>query len=106
MSTLKLWDLHMTYDGPVTEEFQQETRRLAESIAKEPGVIWKIWTQEAGTTHFGSTYLFKDIDALETYRAMHVKRLTDMGITITSEFAFDIMEDLSRINSAPLGEGA
>ena len=37
MSTRKIWDLHMTYDGPVTDEFMAGTKQLAESIAGEPG---------------------------------------------------------------------
>lgn len=102
MSTLKIWDLHMTYDGPVTDEFLAGTRELAESIAKEPGVIWKIWTVEEGTSHFGSTYLFRNRDYLETYKAMHLKRLEAIGITVNSDYIFDIMEDLSAINNAPL----
>ncbi len=104
MSTLKLWDLHMTMEGDFTEEKMEKTKQLAESITGEPGVIWKIWTHEAGTAHFGSTYLFKDIDSLEKYKLMHVPRLTAMGITNITDHIFDIMEDLSRINSAPLGD--
>ena len=102
MSTLKIWDLHMTYDGPVTAEFLAGTRQLAESIAKEPGIIWKIWTVEDGTNHYGSTYLFRTRDDLETYKAMHLKRLEAIGITVTDDHIFDIMEDLSDINNAPL----
>ncbi len=56
MSTQKIWDLHMTYDSPITEEFLAGTTQLAESIAKEPSVIWKIWTYEEGTNHYGSTH--------------------------------------------------
>ncbi len=79
MSTLKIWDLHMTYDGPITEGFLAGTKQLAESIAEEPGVIWKIWTAEEGTNHYGSTYLFRDRAYLETYKAMHMKRLAASG---------------------------
>ena len=99
MSTLKLWDLHMKYDGPVTDEFMENNKQLSKSIADEPGVLWKIWTHKTGTNHYGSTYLFKDIQHLEKYKAMHVKRLNDAGIT---GHVFDIMEDLSKFNGAPL----
>jgi len=103
MSTLKIWDLHMTYDGSMSDEFLAAAKGLAESIAKEPGVIWKIWTHEEGTNHFGSTYLFADVGSLERYKAMHVKRLSNLGIGVTKDYVFDIMEDLSAINNAPLG---
>lgn len=102
MSTMKIWDLHLAYDGPVTAEFLAGTKGLAESIAQEPGVVWKIWTVEEGTNHFGSTYLFRDRASLETYKAMHMKRLEAIGVTVTSDHVFDIMEDLSAINNAPI----
>ncbi len=104
MSTQKIWDLHMKYSGPVTEEFLAGTKQLAESIAEEPGVIWKIWTIEEGTNHYGSTYLFRNLEYLETYKAMHLGRLAAIGITVTSDHIFDIMEDVSQINNAPLVE--
>ncbi len=102
MSTLKIWDLHLTFDGPITDEFLAQTKQLAESIAEEPGIIWKIWTVEEGTSHFGSTYLFRSREYLETYKTMHLKRLEAIGVTVTAEHVFDIMEDVSRINNAPL----
>jgi len=102
MSTQKIWDLHMEYSGPITEEFLAGTTQLAESIAEEPGIIWKIWTVEEGTTHYGSTYLFRNLEYLETYKTMHVKRLNLIGITVTADHIFDIMEDVSHINNAPL----
>ena len=58
MSTLKIWDLHMKYDGPLTDEFLQESRKLAKSIAEEPGVLWKIWTREADTSPFWLNSIF------------------------------------------------
>lgn len=102
MSTLKVWDLHMTYEGPITEEFLAGTEQLAKSIAEEPGIIWKIWTVEDGTNHYGSTYLFRNREYLESYKIMHLKRLEAIGITVTADHVFDIMEEVSRINRAPL----
>ncbi|NVK16306.1 MAG: monooxygenase [Rhodobacteraceae bacterium] len=102
MSTQKIWDLHMTYDGPVTGEFLERTRELARSIAGEPGILWKIWTIEEGTTRFGSTYLFRSQEDLQTYREMHLKRLASIGINVTSDHIFGIMEEVSAITRAPL----
>ena len=102
MSTQKIWDLHMTYEGPISDEFMSGARALAKSIAEEPGVVWKIWTHKAGTSEFGSTYLFRNLEALEAYKAVHMKRLADFGITVQSDHIFDVMEALSEINNAPL----
>ncbi|GAA4279224.1 monooxygenase [Aquimarina mytili] len=103
MSTQKIWDLHLKYDGPVTQEFMDGNKQLAASIAEEEGIIWKIWTYEEGTNHYGSTYLFKNLDYLEKYREMHVKRLNAIGITDITDYIFDIFEDLSKIDNAPIG---
>lgn len=102
MSKQKIWDLHLKYDGPVTQEFMEGNKQLAESIAKEEGVIWKIWTYEKGTNHFGSTYLFKNLEYLNKYREMHIKRLNAIGITDITDYTFDIFEDLSKIDNAPI----
>lgn len=102
MSTLKIWDLHLKYDGLVTQEFMDGNTSLAKSIAEEEGIIWKIWTHEEGTPHFGSTYLFKNKEYLMKYREMHIKRLNRIGITEITDHVFDVLEDLSKINNAPL----
>lgn len=66
-------------------------------------MIWKIWTIEPNSNHFGSTYLFKDLAALEEYNAMHVARLASFGMTDITDHVFDIMAHLSAITLAPLG---
>ena len=75
---------------------------LRRSIAGEPGILWKIWTIEEGTSRFGSTYLFRSREDLDTYREMHLKRLASIGITVASDHIFDIMEEVSAITRAPL----
>ncbi|UWQ77300.1 monooxygenase [Leisingera sp. M658] len=104
MSTKKIWDLHMRVSGPLNEEAAEGMRQLAQSIAEEPGVIWKIWTREGESDRFGSTYLFQDLEALETYKAMHLKRLEAFGVTDVTDYVFDIMEELSTINNAPVND--
>lgn len=102
MSTQKIWDLHLKYDGPITQEFMNGNKQLAESIAEEEGVVWKIWTYEEGTNHYGSTYLFKNLDYLKKYKEMHINRLNAIGITDITDYIFDIFEDLSKIDNAPI----
>ncbi len=102
MSTQKIWDIHLKVNTQPDADMQKRLQQLAESIAKEPGVLWKIWTYEDGTNHIGSTYLFKDIEHLQRYKEMHIKRLNSLGITDITDHVFDIMEDLSRITKAPL----
>ncbi len=33
------------FTGPFGEEMQQAMQSLAESISQEPGLLWKIWTE-------------------------------------------------------------
>jgi len=59
--------------------------QLAETIAREPGLIWKIWTQAPGRA--GGIYLFQDRASAEAYHAMHAARLGAQGIgPITAEY--------------------
>lgn len=57
---------------------EQRLVALAQSIAREPGLIWKIWTEAPGRA--GGIYLFADRAAAEAYHAMHAARLTAQGI--------------------------
>lgn len=80
MSTLKIWDLHMTSKAPMNEEFAEKTKNVAETIAEEPGVLWKIWAMDPITKAFGSTYLFRSLEDLEAHKAKHIPRLANMGV--------------------------
>jgi hypothetical protein len=56
-------------------------RALAEDIAAEPDLVWKIWTQSAEDKRAGGVYLFRSRAAAEAYHAKHAARLTKAGIT-------------------------
>lgn len=82
----------MPADGPVLVLMDFPARRdggpeqaaalqaLAESIAQEPGLIWKIWTEDREGGRAGGVYLFADRGAAEAYHAMHAARLERQGI--------------------------
>ena len=102
MSKRKIWNLHMTYDGPATEGYATDMIVLAESIAREPGLIWKTWTFETGTNRLVSWYLFEDLPSLEAYRDMHIKRLGTYGIDLKADHILEIMDDVNEITNAPV----
>jgi acetyl-CoA acetyltransferase len=56
-------------------------RALAEDIAAEPDLLWKIWTESAEEKRAGGIYLFRSRGAAETYHRKHAARLAAMGIT-------------------------
>jgi hypothetical protein len=56
-------------------------RALAEDIAAEPDLLWKIWTGSAEESRAGGIYLFRSRDAAEAYHAKHAARLAKAGIS-------------------------
>lgn len=77
-------------------------RGLAESIANEPGLIWKIWTENQAAGEAGGIYLFKDVPSAEAYLAMHTARLMSFGVQRVNGKVFEVNDALSLIDRAPL----
>ena len=101
-------------DGPVLVVFdfparppggpEQEAalRALAEDIAAEPGLLWKIWTASAAENRAGGVYLFADRAAAEAYHRKHAARLTAIGITGIEATYREIVGPLSEITRGPI----
>lgn len=47
-------------EAPFGEEMSGAFKGLAEDIATEDGLLWKIWTENAETREAGGIYLFAD----------------------------------------------
>jgi hypothetical protein len=77
-------------------------RALAEDIATEPGLLWKIWTASAAEQRAGGAYLFASRAAAEAYHRKHAERLGRLGITGIEASYREIVEPLSRITRAPI----
>lgn len=77
-------------------------RALAEGIAQEPGLLWKIWTESADEKRAGGVYLFRSRAAAEAYHARHAARLAKAGITGIEATYREVNEALSRVTRAPL----
>ncbi|GHD61854.1 monooxygenase [Jeongeupia chitinilytica] len=75
---------------------------LADSINREPGFVWKVWTFSEAAGRSGGIYLFENRGDAEQYLAKHWLRLSEMGATDIRSFIFDISEPLSLINHAPI----
>ncbi len=48
------------YSGPWGQPMVAAMEGLARSIAEEPGLVWKIWTENEATGEAGGIYMFKD----------------------------------------------
>lgn len=99
---LYLLQVDFPYQGPWGEEMTSTLRGLAESIANEPGLLWKLWTENQTTKEAGGVYLFKDMPSAEAYLAMHTQRLMSIGVPVVNGKIFQVNEALSQIDRAPL----
>ena len=97
-----LLQLDFDFHGPWGEAMTQVMRELAESIAEEPGLIWKIWTENPDTHEAGGIYLFADRVSADAYLAKQRQRLHGFGIHPINAKMFTVNVELSRIDRAPV----
>ncbi|TKB48692.1 monooxygenase [Ferrimonas sediminicola] len=97
-----LLQVDFPYQGPMGKEMVSQMRALAESINEEPGMVWKIWTQNEQTAEAGGIYLFEDEASARAYLEKHSARLAAWGIGPVNGKLFAVNGPLSTINRAPL----
>ncbi|TDD89446.1 monooxygenase [Saccharopolyspora karakumensis] len=88
-------------DGPFGAAMAEAFAELAHSINDEPGLIWKIWTENRDAGEAGGVYLFESEDDAERYLAMHSERLQSMGVEGIRGKIFEVNEALTTINHGP-----
>lgn len=96
-----LLQVDFPFKGPWGNEMAKAMDGLAQDIATEPGLIWKIWTENPATERAGGVYLFATPAAAEAYAAKHLARLATFGITGIVAHHFTVNEPLSRITRHP-----
>ncbi|MEZ9525946.1 monooxygenase [Enterovibrio norvegicus] len=99
---MKLLQVDFAFNGPFGEEMSNALVDLAKSINDEPGMIWKIWTEDQAANVAGGVYLFEDQSSAEAYLTMHAARLKKMGVEEVRGMIFDVNQPLSNINKGPL----
>jgi len=97
-----LLQIDFSYNGPFGKEMAYGFKDLASSIAKEKGLISKIWTESEESKEAGGIYLFEDLSSLKAYLEMHTARLQSFGVTDIRSKIFNINEDLSKITKATI----
>ena len=90
------------YSGPWGQAMVEAMEGLARSIAEEPGLLWKIWTENEATGEAGGIYLFEDIPSAEAYLAMHTARLKGFGISHVNGKIFAVNEARTKIDRGPV----
>lgn len=90
------------FEGPFGEEMSRGMRPLAEDIAREHGLLWKIWTEDADSRQAGGIYLFDNRPAAEAYLDKHSQRLAAAGVDGIRSRIFTVNQPLSQLDRAPL----
>jgi hypothetical protein len=105
-TTMTLALLHIEFDfhGPWGDALAQACSELADDIAREPGLRWKLWTEDAASGRAGGVYLFDSAELAQTYLAKHRGRLAAMGVAEASVSArvTEVNERLSQRTRGPL----
>ena len=99
---MKLLQVDFEYQGPMGEEMSNALVGLAESINKEEGLIWKIWTESESDKLGGGVYLFDNEKSAQKYLEMHASRLKAMGVAEVRGIIFDVNIPLTKINQGPV----
>lgn len=97
-----LLQVDFPHDGIFGEEMAQAFADLAQDIAKEEGLIWKIWTENEANKEAGGVYLFDDENDAKRYLEKHTKRLESFGYSNIRAKIFKVNESLSEITKASL----
>lgn len=97
-----LLQVDFPFSGPFGEDMTNAMRELAESIAQEPGFIWKVWTESPDTGEAGGIYLFEDEASARAYLEKHTARLKGFGIPQVNGKVFQVNEALSAIDNGPV----
>jgi quinol monooxygenase YgiN len=83
------------------DDLASQMTELVESIMKEPGCIWKFWTESKENEEAGGVYMFDTRENAQKYLAMHTERLKNFGYSEIRGRVFEINEKLSTIGKAP-----
>src|SRR5690554_2814939 len=97
-----LLQVDFPFDGPFGQDMAAAMKQLAESIAREPGFIWKLWTENANTKEAGGIYLFEDEASARKCLGRHTARLKGFGVPVGSAKVFQVNEALSAIEHGPV----
>ncbi|WP_026556368.1 monooxygenase [Arthrobacter sp. 35W] len=90
------------FGGPFGAEMAAAFAPLAAEIDKQPGLIWKVWTEKRGENAAGGVYLFADAAAADDFIKLHSARLESLGVKDVAINRHDVNEQLSAITNASL----
>ena len=87
-----------------TEVVQKAAQDRAHSIAKIPGLVWKVWTYDPSSDRVGGIYLFQDLASANAYLSGSIvasmKALP--GVSNFQSTVLAVNSELSQVTHAPL----
>lgn len=89
-------------EGPFGAAMSAQYAELADSISSEPGLVWKIWTENETERTAGGIYLFADRESAKTYATKHRARLERFGVKRIRAMFFDVNVPLSEATRGPV----
>lgn len=93
------------FRGPWGAALADAMKGLAADIAGEPGLIWKMWTENEATARAGGIYLFADAASAQRYLDKHTARLQGFGVTDIVAHSFAVNAGLTQQTRGPLHAG-
>lgn len=97
---MKLLQIDFPFTGPWGEGLSAMAKDLAADIAAEPGLIWKIWTENRATGEAGGIYLFGEEQGASKFLEKHTARLKGLGVPNIRARLFDVNQRLNEITRA------
>lgn len=98
--------VYIQFDNPQrsTAIAQKAAQERAHSIAKIPGLVWKIWTYDPSSDRVGGIYLFQDLASANAYLSGSIvasmKALP--GVSHFQSTVLAVNSELSQVTHIPL----
>jgi hypothetical protein len=94
------FDFH--FDGPWGTELASTMKDLASDVNAEPGLLWKIWTENPTTGRAGGIYLFSNQKHTDRYCRKHTTRLQSLGTSGIVAHSYNVNFDLTTMTRGEL----
>ena len=99
----KLLQINFPFAGPWGEGMTDACTDLAHLRAETPGLLWKVWLENAETGEAGGIYLFEDERLLRAFLEEHTARLCSFGIEGIEAKTFEVNGPLTLITRGEFG---
>lgn len=88
-------------EGPFGADMAVAYEELAHTITREPGFVWKLWTESVETREAGGVYAFRTEKDARAYLDKHTSRLRSWGMSGIRGRVFRVNPVLSQITRGP-----